>query len=90
MGLHAMGFVFIFLVSHGLEIHSREDPREETGVFNKWLKVLEIVIYDDLYTKALVLRTRCGVILRCVSKICAVVFLQKNMCSGCFDSVPCK
>lgn len=46
------------------------------GDTNRMLKVVRIelgVMYDDLYTKALVLRTRSIVILRCISQISAVV-----------------
>ncbi|CAL4997418.1 unnamed protein product [Urochloa decumbens] len=52
----------------------------------KRLKLLEIclgIMYDDLYTKALVLRTRSGIILRCISHICAwVAFIVFLACHG--------
>uniref|UniRef100_A0A0D9WW63 DUF4220 domain-containing protein n=1 Tax=Leersia perrieri TaxID=77586 RepID=A0A0D9WW63_9ORYZ len=42
----------------------------------KLLKVVELelaMIYDDLYKKALVLRTRIGIILRCIAHTCSFV-----------------
>jgi hypothetical protein len=42
------------------------------------LKVLEVelrLLYDDIYTKALVLRTRTGIIMRCISQVSIVVAL---------------
>ncbi|OEL32603.1 hypothetical protein BAE44_0006378 [Dichanthelium oligosanthes] len=52
--------------------------REGLGTWlpNKVLKVLGIelgMMYDDLYTKALVLRTRSGITLRCISQLSSMV-----------------
>lgn len=41
----------------------------------KCIEIELAMMYDDLYTKAVVLRTRSGVILRCISQICATVAL---------------
>ncbi|XP_040384466.1 uncharacterized protein LOC102708570 [Oryza brachyantha] len=46
------------------------------GDLEKTLKVVRLelgMIYDDLYTKSLVLRTRSGIILRCISQISAII-----------------
>uniref|UniRef100_J3N888 DUF4220 domain-containing protein n=1 Tax=Oryza brachyantha TaxID=4533 RepID=J3N888_ORYBR len=55
------------------------------GDLEKTLKVVRLelgMIYDDLYTKSLVLRTRSGIILRCISQISAIIafvlFLTHN------------
>jgi hypothetical protein len=60
-----------------------EDTRG--GVTKQRFKLLEIglgIMYDDIYTKALVLRTRSGIVLRCISHICSwvafIVFLACN------------
>jgi hypothetical protein len=52
--------------------------REGLGTWlpNQVLKVLGVelgMMYDDLFTKALVLRTRSGITLRCISQLSALV-----------------
>ncbi|KAM0892529.1 hypothetical protein ACQ4PT_025681 [Festuca glaucescens] len=41
----------------------------------KCIEIELALLYDDLYTKAVVLRTRSGIILRCISQICSMVAL---------------
>ncbi|CAL5007661.1 unnamed protein product [Urochloa decumbens] len=92
LGLRSMPTVFSVFVSRTSEIFNNV-PVDTTFYFGdrldgvkKKLKLLEIclgIMYGDLYTKALVLRTRSGIILRCISHICAwVAFIVFLACHG--------
>ncbi|KQK23580.1 uncharacterized protein LOC100832216 [Brachypodium distachyon] len=78
-GLRSMLDVFNFFAGRTLFVGSQmRFGREGLGARlpNQALKVLGIelgMMYDDLYTKALVLRTRSGLIIRCISQISALV-----------------
>ncbi|KAF0909100.1 hypothetical protein E2562_031356 [Oryza meyeriana var. granulata] len=51
----------------------------------KMFKVVELelaMMYNDLYTKALVLRTRIGIMLRCISHTCSFVAFALFLASG--------
>ncbi|RLN03464.1 uncharacterized protein C2845_PM13G06230 [Panicum miliaceum] len=75
LGVCSMPTVFSIFVSRMAKLRFRKHPFKDRFVGIKQnLKVLEIglgIMYDDLYTKALVLRTRGGVILRCMTQICS-------------------
>jgi len=80
MGLRSMPAVHKIFVRRAARIidqsYSLGTRPDEHKSFNRVLRLFEIelgVMYNDLYTKALVLRTRSGIILRCISQICAVI-----------------
>ncbi|CAO2187468.1 unnamed protein product [Urochloa humidicola] len=87
--LRSMPTVFSMFVSRTSEVFKRGDllppPSEDRhrGVKQRF-KLFEIglgIMYDDLYTKALILRTRSGIILRCTSHICAwIAFVVFHAC----------
>jgi len=78
-GLHSMLDVLNFFSGRTLFVGDRvRFGREGLGTWlpNQVLKVLAVelgMMYDDLYTKALVLRTRSGITLRCISQLSASV-----------------
>ncbi|KAJ1276096.1 hypothetical protein BS78_05G188100 [Paspalum vaginatum] len=78
LGLGSVAVIFPVLVYRESDAF-RRIPKKRSQfrqVYQYPLKVLEIslgIIYDDLYTKAPALRRRNGIILRCISHICALV-----------------
>lgn len=52
---------------YGLDL--RKEVTIHRDMFPKLLEIELGLMYDDIYTKATVIRTRCGIILRCISQI---------------------
>lgn len=56
-----------------VEGNSSSSMLDDTKQAIKKVNIIISVMYADLYTKALVMRTRCGIILRCISQMSVVV-----------------
>ncbi|CAM0146836.1 unnamed protein product [Urochloa decumbens] len=94
LGLSSMQDAHEFFVAHAEYFFGSgyfRMPHVKQG-FNRALKLMEIelgVMYNDIYTKAFVLRTRSGIILRYISQMCTivafVVFLEGNR--GSYGSI---
>jgi hypothetical protein len=94
LGLSSMQSVHEFFVAHAEYFFGSDYfrmPRVQQD-FNIVLKLMEIelgIMYNDIYTKAFVLRTKSGIILRCISQMCMIVafivFLEGNR--GRYDSI---
>ena len=74
VALHLMPSVHDIFSARGL--FSESETRAPESDARKMIKMVSIILnvmYADLYTKALVVRTRSGIILRCISQMSAVV-----------------